>query len=130
VPLDTTASDMTPGRRTSGGHLRSTKNARRCLYDRETGASASFITRAQQLGEHDGIAPISLDTVAGWPRNEAGSNHVTDVSSFDDLPIDAISFWQRARRSALHAPARRKISTCMAQTRRLPGWLLREVIEG
>jgi hypothetical protein len=48
-------------------------------------------TRAQQFGEHDGIAPVSLHAIAGCSRNEAGSNHVTEVSGFHDLPIDAVT---------------------------------------
>jgi hypothetical protein len=49
-------------------------------------------TRAQELGEHDGIAPVSLDySVAGCPWNEAGGYHVAEVTGFHDLPVDPIT---------------------------------------
>ena len=47
--------------------------------------------RAQKFGEHDCIAPVSLDSVADCPWNEAGSYHVAEVTGFHDLPVDPIT---------------------------------------
>jgi hypothetical protein len=49
------------------------------------------LTRAQQFGEHDGIAPIGLDAIAGCARNQAGGYHVTEVPGFHDLPINTVT---------------------------------------
>ena len=46
---------------------------------------------AMQLGQHDGVAPIGLDPVAGFDRDQRRGNHHTSVPEPADKPVKTVA---------------------------------------